>query len=60
MGRGNADAVERMVEKQQMTPAERSVAEESVEDRQADSAVAERLGGIDPERLIEEEQPPRD
>ena len=43
-----------------MSPAERRFVEESVEDRQADDFVAEHLGGIDPGRLVEEGEPPRE
>ena len=60
MRRRNADAVEREVEMQRMNPAERRFAEESVEDRRSDSAAEEHLGGIDPERLVGDGEPPRD
>jgi hypothetical protein len=59
-GRRNADATERKLEPQQMSPAERRFVEESFEDRQTDSAIEERLGGIDPARLLDDEEPPRD
>ena len=60
MGHRDADAVERDAEMQQSSPAERRFAEEGIEDKKADSAVEERLGGIDPERLLDDEEPPRD
>ena len=42
-----------------MSPAERRLAEESIDDFQADEFVSEHLGGIDPERLSGEDEPPR-
>jgi hypothetical protein len=33
---------------------------ESFEDRQADEFVEEHLGGVNPERLLPDEEPPRD
>lgn len=41
-----------------MSPAERRMTGESVEDIQADKFVSEHLGGIDPERLMGEDRPP--
>jgi hypothetical protein len=38
-----------------MSPAERRFTRESVEDHQAEEFVKEHLGGVDPERLIEDE-----
>ena len=43
---------------QRMNPAERRFAEESVEDRRSDSAAEEHLGGIDPGRLVGDDDPP--
>lgn len=60
MARRKADVAERGAEMQRRTPAERRFVEESVEDRHADSAAQERLGGIDPERLLDDDEPPRD
>jgi len=45
--RRDANAVKREVELQQGSPAERHFAEESFEDRKADSTIEERLGGGD-------------
>ena len=42
-----------------MSPAERHLSEESIDDFQADEFVSERLGGVDPERLSGEAEPPR-
>lgn len=60
VGRRNEDAVRRDTEIEHMSPAERRFVEESAEDRQADLAVDERLGGIDPARLLDDGAPPRD
>ena len=57
--RHDAGAVEHSIERQQMRPAGRLFVDESAEDRGADSAAAEWLGGIDPERLLGGEEPPR-
>jgi len=43
-----------------MSPAERRFVEESVEDHQADAFIEEHLGGVDPNRLVEDDRPPRD
>ena len=59
MRRERAAAVERKTELDRMSPAERRFEEESVEDHQADSFVAEHLGGINPERLLDDDEPPR-
>ena len=58
LGRERDRAVARESEREQMSPAERHLAEESIEDFQADEFVSERLGGIDPERLSGEDEPP--
>jgi predicted RNA-binding protein Jag len=60
MRRESAAAVKRETEREQMSPAERRIVGESVEDIQADTFVGEHLGGVDPERLIEDDEPPRD
>ncbi len=60
MGHRDAEAVERTVELQHGSPTDRRFAEKSVEDRQADLAVEERLGGKDPGRLLEDDEPPQD
>ena len=59
MGRERDRAVARETEREQMSPAERHLAGESIDDFQADEFVSERLGGIDPQRLSGEDEPPR-
>jgi hypothetical protein len=59
MRRERATAVKRETEREQMSPAERRVSGESVEDIQSDRFVGEHLGGADPERLLEDDEPPR-
>jgi hypothetical protein len=59
MRRESAVAVEREIEREQMSRAERRFTRESVEDHQAEGFVGEHLGGIDPERLLEDDEPPR-
>jgi hypothetical protein len=50
-GRFRRDAIEREIEKEHMSPAERRIASEPVEDLQADRFVEEQLGGeLDLER----------
>ena len=56
----NEGAVERSVETQQMSSAERRFVEEGAEDRQAERHAEEWLGGIDPERFLDGQDPPRD
>ena len=53
---------ERAVEEHGMSPAERRFAEEPVENRQADLAAREHLGGGDPGHISAEEldRPPAD
>jgi hypothetical protein len=55
--RGEA-TVAHETEREHMSPAERRVTGESVDDIQADEFVKGRLGGIDPERLLGEDKPP--
>ena len=57
MGRSREEAVERETERERGSPAERRLASESIEDLQADEFVAEHLGGVEPERLAEDEPP---
>jgi len=57
MGRSREQAVERETERERGSPAERRLASESVEELQADEFVAEHLGGVEPERLAEDEPP---
>jgi hypothetical protein len=60
LGRERDRTVARETEREQMSPAERHLSEESIDDFQADEFVSEHLGGIDPERLSREDEPPRD
>ncbi|HZQ63776.1 MAG TPA: hypothetical protein VFA66_00935 [Gaiellaceae bacterium] len=50
LGRIRRDAIRREAEEENMSPAERRLASESIEDLQADRFVQEHLGGFDPER----------
>lgn len=47
-------ATRREAEEPQISPAERRFVEEPVEDHAADTFAAEHLGGIDPERLLQD------
>ncbi len=47
------NATERAAAEEHMSPAERHIASERVEDVAADEAAEERLGGFDPDRLEE-------
>ena len=53
-------ATKREAELEKMSPAERRFEKESVEDHQADSFVSEHLGGINPDRLLDDDEPHRD
>jgi len=59
VGQAPADTVERETERENMSPAEREFTGESVDDIAADASSAERLGGFDPARLVEDDEPPR-
>jgi hypothetical protein len=59
IGRERARAVEHEAEREKMSPDERRFTKESVDDIQADAFVSEHLGGTDPERLVEDDEPPR-
>lgn len=59
MGRGRAETIERETERERGSASERRLASESIEDYQADEFVSEHMGGIESERLAEDE-PPRD
>ena len=59
MRRERAEAVERETEREQMSPEERHFFSEGFEDRQADEFVDEHLGGVDPTRLLGDDEPPR-
>jgi hypothetical protein len=56
-GRRTEAALEHEVERERMTDAERRTDDESFEDRQADLAIQTRLGGVDPERLLSDDNP---
>jgi hypothetical protein len=58
LGKRSAAAVEHEVEAEQMSPAERRAVGESIDDRKADAAAGEHLGGIDPDRLLDDDTPP--
>lgn len=55
--RRRAEATERDVERDRLRGADRRFAEESVDDLQAEEFVKGHLGGVDPERLIEDDRP---
>ena len=59
VGGGSDRAVGRESEREQMSSAERHFTGESVDDVQADEFVGEHLGGIEPDRLLGEDEPPR-
>ncbi len=59
-GREQDRTAAREAEREHMSPAERHVSGESIEDFQADEFVGEHLGGIEPERRLGEDEPPRD
>jgi hypothetical protein len=58
MGRRDGAALRRAEDAQTESPAERAFAHESVDDVAADEVVEERLGGVDPERLVDDEFKP--
>jgi hypothetical protein len=58
MGRRVDSAHHRAEEANVETPAERRVAAEGVDGVAADEVVQERLGGVDPERLVDDEFKP--
>lgn len=60
MRRESDAAIKRETEREQMSPDEQRFEEESVEDIQADAFVGEHLGGINPDRLLDDDEPPRD
>jgi hypothetical protein len=57
MGRRREEAVQRETERERGSPSEQRLAGEAFEDYQADESVAEHLGGVEPERLAEDEPP---
>ena len=58
MGRRDAAAVHRAEEARTETPAERRESAEGVEGVAADEFVQEGLGGVDPNRLVDDEFKP--
>jgi hypothetical protein len=56
---GRDEAVEREIEREEGSPAERSFEGESVEGHAADAVAEEHLGGFDPLRTFEEDDAPR-
>lgn len=58
MGRRTADAALRAERAQTETVSERRFAAEGVEGRAADELVEEQLGGVDPNRLVDDEFKP--
>ena len=58
MGRKRDEAVERETERERGSPSERRLAQESLEDYQADEFVSEHLGGVE-QKPIAEDEPPR-
>ena len=59
VGRTRDSAGLREAEREQMSPAERRLSEESIDDFQADEFTGEHLGGIEPGRMLDEDEPPR-
>ena len=59
LGRRRDAAFEREAEEEKMSPQERRFVEEPIEDHQADASAAEHLGGINPDRLLGDDGPPR-
>ena len=57
--RRREEVIERETESERMSPAERRLTGESIEDLQADESAGEHLGGIDPGRLLGDDEPPR-
>ena len=57
-GRRTAAAEQRETELEQMSPAERHIATSSVDDIAADEVVSERLGGVESESLLGENDSP--
>ncbi len=55
MGRSEARAEQRAEEAQVESPAERQLAAEGVDGVAADEVVEERLGGGDPDRIVDDE-----
>jgi hypothetical protein len=58
--RRRAAAIRREAQEEQMSPEERRFIDEGVEGNQADEFVEEHLGGIDPNRLLDDDEAPRD
>ncbi|HEY2777310.1 MAG TPA: hypothetical protein VGI77_05360 [Gaiellaceae bacterium] len=58
MGRRDAAAAHRAEDAQVETESERHIVDEGVEGLAADARVEERLGGVDPNRLVDDEFKP--
>lgn len=58
MARSQARAEHREEQSELESPAERRFAAEGVDGLAADEAVQERLGGVDPDRLVDDEFKP--
>jgi hypothetical protein len=58
VGRSKAQAEHRAEEAELETPAERRFAAEGVDGVAADEVVEERLGGVDPNRIVDDEFKP--
>ena len=58
-GRRHDAAVEYEEERERMSPAERRFVDESVEGHQADEFVGEHLGGVEPDRIRDDDDVPR-
>jgi hypothetical protein len=56
MGRRQEATIRREAEDARMSRAERDFAKESTEDHQADEFVQDHLGGINPERLLGDDE----
>jgi len=59
IGRRSQAAARREAEEENMSPGERRSFDEGFEGRQADEFVEEHLGGVDPTRLLEDDEPRR-
>jgi hypothetical protein len=60
MRRRRNATVEQEAEREQMSREEREFVDDSVDEHEADELAAELLGGIDPDRLLPDDRPPRE
>jgi hypothetical protein len=58
LGRRDEDAARHAEDSQFETPAEQRIASQGVDGIAADEVVEERLGGVDPNRLVDDEFKP--